>query len=295
MDDKDWLILKTICEEKNITKASERLYISQPALTYRLKNLEAEFKTKLFHRSTSGVFLTPQGEYLRKYAEEMLQRLQLVKDHLANMENTIQGTLRLGVSSIFAHYQLPTILKTFVEQFPDIEITVKTGLSYQINKLLHKEEIAVAILRGDYSWPETKILLREEPICLATHKKISLDKLPSYPGISYNTDSSLQAMIENWWHERYSCPPHITMEVDKMDTCIQLVHSGLGWAILPAIGLDNQPSLFTQELFWQNGEPLVRRTWLLCRHSALNLLPVKAFVEFITTRELYAAYTNTPK
>ncbi|MBP8278617.1 MAG: LysR family transcriptional regulator, partial [Propionivibrio sp.] len=72
MGDKDWRILKTIAEERNLTKAAARLYISQPALTYRLKNMEEEFGAQVVSRVPTGVELTPQGEYLLAYAAEML-------------------------------------------------------------------------------------------------------------------------------------------------------------------------------------------------------------------------------
>lgn len=282
MDDKDWLILKTIAEEKNITKAADRLYISQPALTYRLRNLENEFGAKLVSRHPNGVNLTPQGEYLLSYTVEMLLRLNKAKEHIKNMENKVQGTLRLGSSSVFAHYELPPILKNFLELYPDVEISLKTGLSRRINRMLQKEEVSIAIIRGDYHWPEEKFLLREEPICLVSSSPIEFRELPHRPQVSYLTDSSLEPMVHEWWRESFSQPPRITMEVDSMDTCRQMVLHGLGWAILPAIGLgSNQGDLFTRELFWRNGNPLLRRTWLMFPKASLELSSVRAFAEFL--------------
>ncbi|QJW47251.1 LysR family transcriptional regulator [bacterium BFN5] len=107
MDSKDWEILKIISEEKSITKAAERLYISQPALTYRLKNMEKEFKTKILIRTSTGILLTSQGEQLLHYANEMLIKMMNIKDRILNESDKISGSLRLGVSSIFAHYRLP--------------------------------------------------------------------------------------------------------------------------------------------------------------------------------------------
>lgn len=281
MDDKDWTILKTISEEKNITKAAERLYISQPALSYRLKNLEREFGAKIVLRTTTGIMFTHQGEHLLNYALEMLTKLAIAKERIQNMDNKIQGTLRIGSSSIFAHYELPAILKGFLERYPDVDISLKTGLSSQINKMLQKEEFAVAILRGDYFWPEEKHLLQQEPICLVSASPIDLQDLPSRPRINYGTDSSLRVMLEDWWRELFSCPPKVTMEVDSMDTCRQMVLRGLGWAILPLIGLKQHDSLYTRELHWRDGTPVLRRTWLLYRNSSLELSAVHAFTDYL--------------
>lgn len=286
MDDKDWIILKTISEEKNITKAAERLYISQPALSYRLKNLEKEFGAKIVLRNTTGIAFTPQGEHLLKYALEMLTQLAITKERVQNMKNKVQGTLRIGTSAIFAHYELPAILKGFLERYPDVDISLKTGLSSKINKMLQKEEFAVAILRGDYFWPEEKHMLQEEHICLASSTFIKFDDLPYSPRINYGTDSSLRVMLEDWWRENFSFPSKITMEVDSMDTCRQMVRHGLGWAILPFIGLQKQDSLYTQELYWRDGTPVLRRTWMLYRNSSLELSAVYAFTDYL--KEYYS-------
>ena len=281
MDDKDWTIIKIISEEKNITKAAVRLYMSQPALSYRLKNLEKEFGAKIVIRNTTGVIFTHQGEYLLNYALEMLTQLAIAKEKIQNMKNKIQGTLRIGTSSIFAHYELPAILKGFLERYPDVDISLKTGLSSQINKMLQKEEFAVAILRGDYFWPEEKYMLQEEHICLASSSVINLKDLPYLPRINYGTDSSLRVMLEDWWREIFSGPPKITMEVDSMDTCRQMVLHGLGWSILPMIGLKQHDSLYTRQLYWRDDTPVLRRTWMLYRNSSLELSAVHAFTDYL--------------
>jgi DNA-binding transcriptional LysR family regulator len=166
MNEKDWVMLKVLAEEKNITKAASRLFIAQPSITYRLQQLEKEFGTKIVSRNPNGVVLTAEGEYLLSYAEEMLLKLRSAKEKIQNMSGKVQGTLRLGSSAIFAHYELPRILKGFLDNYPDVEISLKTGLSQKINRMLQIEEIAVAIVRGDYPWVEEKHLLSEEAICL---------------------------------------------------------------------------------------------------------------------------------
>lgn len=295
MDDKDWIILKTISEERNITKAADRLYLSQPALTYRLKNLEKEFDTKIVLRNPNGVLLTPQGEYLLAYTKEMLLQFQKVKDRIQNTRTKVQGTLRLGSSSIFAHYELPQILKGFLELYPEVEISLKTGLSHKVNRMLQKEEISIAILRGDYFGGEEKYLLREEPICLVSSNPISFAALPKHPRINYVTDSTLQMIVEEWWRQSFSCPSFISMEVDSMDTCRQMVLNGLGWAILPAMGLRQHDVLNTHELHWHSGKSLVRKTWLMYHTTSVELSAVKAFIEYIKETFSYTSRDQIQK
>jgi DNA-binding transcriptional LysR family regulator len=129
MDEKDWVILQTIFEERNITKAAEKLYISQPALTYRLQQLEKEFGTMIVARGKRGVEFTAQGEYIAQYARSMTLQLRNTKEFVQNMGKEIRGALRIGVSGIFARYELPAILNEFISQYPNVEVNVKTGWS----------------------------------------------------------------------------------------------------------------------------------------------------------------------
>lgn len=284
MDEKDWVILQTIYKERNITKASERLYISQPALTYRVKQLEEDFDVKILIRGKKGVEFTTEGEYLVQYATKMQAELRKTKEHLENMDNKIKGTLRLGVSSIFARYELPKILSSFLKKYPDIEIILKTGWSLEINHMLQKEEAHVGIVRGNYNWQGKKYLLDEEKIYVVSKNKINISELPTIPRINYETDHSLKTLIDTWWQETFDIPPNITMEVDRIDTCREMVINGLGYAILPSICIKGFEHLHTYEISSKNNNDFSRRTWLIFQENALELSVVKVFVDFIKER-----------
>lgn len=290
MDYKDWLIIKTISEKKTITKAAEHLYLSQPALSNRLKKIESEFDTKILLRNNNGVIFTPEGENLLAYVEKMLKEFTLTKERIKNMKSIVHGTLKLGTSSVFANYELPAILRGFIVRYPNIDIALRTGLSSKITKMLQKEECAVAVVRGDHFWPEEKLLLREEHLCLASAQPIEFHNLPSLIRINYGTDPSLKDVLQAWWYETFSRPPHIHMEVDSMNTCRQMILHNIGWGILPEIGLQEPNSLYSQKLYWRDGTPVLRRTWLMYQKSILELAAVNAFVNYVQV--YYAAAEN---
>ena len=281
MDEKDWHIITTLYEEKNITKAAGRLYISQPALTYRIQQMEKEFDSKIVSRGKKGVEFTVKGEFLVQYAQDMIDQLRKTKEQILNMDNTVKGTLRLAVSGLFARYELPSLLKEFLSIYPEVEVNLKTGWSSDIHQMLQKEESHLGIVRGDYSWKENKILLREEKICIASSKKIAFDELPYLPRVNYQTDHSLKNTIENWWQETYSVPPMISMEVDRLDTCKELVLNGLGYAILPEICIKNDEDLYIAPILLQENKYLLRNTWIFYRDAALELAQVKAYIDFL--------------
>lgn len=281
MNEKDWRILSTLFEEKNITKTSKLLYISQPALTYRIKELEKEFNMKIITRGNRGVDFTPRGEFLAKYAQSMLSLLQKTKEQLVNMKEGISGTLRLAVSGMFARYELPTLLKEFLNIYPDVEINLKTGWSSEVYHMLQKEEAHLGIIRGNYDWPGDKILFKEEKICIVSNTEIDVVHLPSLPRINYQTDMSLKNTIDIWWNQTYTVPPKITMETDRSDTCKQMVLNGLGYSILPEICIQKEEPLYTIPLTTKNHSYITRNTWLIYHDTSLELKHVKAFIDFL--------------
>ncbi|UAL53639.1 MULTISPECIES: LysR family transcriptional regulator [Metabacillus] len=281
MDEKDWIALRILSEEKNISRASERLYISQPALTYRLKNLEEEFGTRLFFKIKGGIEFTSEGLHLAAYAEEMIKNLQKTKDYMLNMQNEVRGTLRLGVSSNFAQYKLPKLLKGFSTEHPHVQFSVNTGWSTEIMSLLDSSSVQLGILRGNYDWYGTKTLLHKERLCLISKKEINMDRLPQLPFIQYKTDSSLKNLINGWWNDRFSEPPFVTMETDRQETCKEMVKNDLGIAILPEICLQPSDNLYTYGLSYKKGEPVLRNTWLMYNQDSLQLSTVKHFVDFL--------------
>ncbi|MGG3693616.1 LysR family transcriptional regulator [Heyndrickxia ginsengihumi] len=282
MDEKDWIMLQCLYEERNITKAAEKLYISQPAMTYRLKQLEKEFGAKIVARGKKGVEFTPQGEYIAKYARNMILQLRNTKEYVRNMDEEVRGILRIGASSNFSRYELPSILHKFVSKYPDVEIQLRTGWSFDIVHLLQKEEVHLGIVRGNYAWQEEKHLLREESLYIVSKNPINdLKELPSLPRINYGTDQTLKTLIDHWWQETYDQSPTITMEVDRIDTCKELILTGMGYAILPGISLKQNDHLHKIELTTKDQKPLTRNTWLIYRERSLELSVVKVFIEFL--------------
>ena len=281
MDEKDWNALRILYQEKQISRASERLYISQPALTYRIKNLEKEFDTKLFFKTKGGIEFTTEGLHLVEYSEEMINKLQKTKDYMLNMQNEVRGTLRLGVSSNFAQYKLPNLLKQFSTKYPNVQFNINTGWSTDIMNLLDSSTVQLGILRGNYEWYGKKELLHKEKLCLISKKEIDMEKLPELSFINYKTDESLKTLITGWWHDKYSEPPLIMMETDRLETCKEMVKNDLGIAIVPQICLQPSDNLQTYELFYTNGNPVFRYTWLMYNQDLLQLSTVRNFIDFL--------------
>ena len=281
MDDRDWLILKVLFEKKNITKTAQSLYISQPSLTKRIQQMEKEFKVTIIERGSKGVQFTPQGEYLAKCADEILNRIREIKERALNLEEEVVGTLRLGVSNYITQHKLPRLLKLFRERFPNVEYKVITGWSGEVFNLVYNHDVHIGIVRGDYQWSDSKLLLFDENISVVSKEKIELQELPKYPRIDYGTDILLKGVIDHWWSGTFSHPPLIGMEVDKADTCREMVMNGLGYGILPSVLVENDKDLYKINIQDEKGEFLVRKTWMFYHEQSLELKLVSEFVRFV--------------
>jgi len=281
MEERDWEILHVLYLENNITKAAKNLYITQPTLTKRLKQIEKELGVKVVNRGVKGVVFTPQGEYLAKKAKEMLDLCNQIREEVLNMEHHVVGTLKIGASNSFARYLLPGILRNFKAQYPQVEFQVTTGISRNVFNAVYNQDVHIALLRGDYAWREQKQLLFEERICIASVDQPEMEELPKLPRIHYETDYAYKSIVEDWWAENYSQPPYITIRVDRGDTCKEMVLNGLGYGILPELYLKDETNVHIVYLHDKDGKPIRRRTWMYYQKDALEINVVRAFVEFI--------------
>lgn len=286
METRDWNILKVLSEERNITKTAEIIGISQPALTKRLQLIESQLGIKVVHRGRKGVHFTTQGEYLAKCAGDILVRIRDMQDHVANMNERISGTLRVGASTFFTRYKLPSILKQFKELYPDVEFKVASSWSHDVYSLIYDRDVHVAFLRGEYTWHGRKHLLLQETLSIVSRDPVSLNDLPRTPRIDYQSDKKLLAMINNWWAENFDQPPLVGMVVDKTNTCKEMVKKGLGYAILPGNVLEEMKSYSLKEIRDSSGQPITRNTWMLSRREDMDLKLVKTFVDFVERLKL---------
>ncbi|WP_249860456.1 LysR family transcriptional regulator [Paenibacillus konkukensis] len=290
MNEKDCIMLQYVAEEQSLTKAAERLYITQPALTYRLHQMEKEFGVPIIVKNAKGTRLTPEGEYLAQYSKKMLDELGRMKEYIANMRNEVKGNLRIGVASYFGLYKLPPLLKQFRDMYSEVQMNVTCGLSTEIIELLIREEIQVGVVRGEYPWFEGKHLLHDEHICLVSQKELAMEELPSLPQICYKQPRFYAGSyaplpfgetVSAWWHERFHEPPLVTMQVDSYETCKEMVKHGLGYTIIPGIFVSPEDRLHKVELFRKNGQPMKRHTWMLYKEHSLQLATVDRFVSFM--------------
>jgi len=285
MDTIDWLMLKAVAEEKSLTQAAQRLNISQPSLTYRIKSLESEFGIKILDRDSRGVTYTAGGDLILSYALEMLARLDTLKVDVAAREEDVSGTVRVGVSTVFTKYYLAAILKKFAKAFPHVDVVLRTGSAMlEIPELLAADAVDVVIRRGDMPWAGRKHVLFDEPKGIVSAQPIEIDTLMESTWIQHPFTKPLGSDLElyRWWRGRcgFDADPRIIM-VNSIEACLEFVSQGLGWAFLPKTHLKYKRQLSFHPLIWPDGRPIVHPTVLLYREKALELRSARCFIEFL--------------
>ncbi|WP_144281004.1 LysR family transcriptional regulator [Chryseobacterium echinoideorum] len=138
----------TVAKRLNFTKASEELYITQPAVTKHIKEIEHYFKVKLFDRNGTKIKLTPAGETLLQYAEQMFAIYQNMEFDLNAFTQNKSGTLRIGASTTAAQYLLPPILAAFRHKFDNVKVQLVTGNTEQVEAALENKNIDLGIIEG---------------------------------------------------------------------------------------------------------------------------------------------------
>lgn len=142
-------VFYTVAQRLSFTKAAFDLYISQPAVTRHIRELETQLKTKLFSRSGAGVQLTESGKILLSYAEKSNALSRDLEFSLAAVENRTAGKLRLAASTTIAQYILPEIMARFKERYPSIFIELLSGNSQDVEQLLRNGSIDAGLVEGE--------------------------------------------------------------------------------------------------------------------------------------------------
>lgn len=211
----------------NITRASERLGVTQPSITLALKRLEEKTGIILLERSRKGTHLTRQGEGLFKIGERMLNDWERETRMIAQGQNEPMGRYTIGVHSAVAQYTLGKFIPSLLEKFPDLEINLNHDLSRKIAEQVISRECDLGLVINSIPHPDlviTKILTDE----------VTLFKHPAYKGDVLILDPALkqsQSLLKNI---RKSFDYKRELHSSSLEVVRNLCENKAGVAILPS-------------------------------------------------------------
>lgn len=149
-------VFLAVAENLSFSKAANDLFISQPAVTKHIKELEKKYKTSLFERKGNKIFLTKAGKLAYSFFKQIHNQYRNFEFELWQLNESFKGFLRIGASSTIAQYLLPQILAAFHKSFPEIELFLFNGNSVQMEQKLLKDEIDLALVENASSHQDLK-------------------------------------------------------------------------------------------------------------------------------------------
>ena len=291
MNDQDYQFLIDLYETKNITKVAQQQFLTQPAMTKRIRRIEEELGCQLLLRSKRGVIFTAMGETVVSYCQKIVQANEQMKSVINQSKGVVGGSLRIGASMNYGRYRLPSALRKYQTLYPMVDVSVTTGHSRNLYHMMLDNKLSVAIIRGNFPWNEGSILLSAEPICLVRSYE-NLDKpLSEYTYIGHHTDTDEERRIEQWMLEN-----HVTQNtriwIDDIASCREMAQAGIGWTIIPSICLEGFRGEVTP-LYSKDGTPFLRNTYVLYRNSYYELQQVRLFLKVLAEND--ATYPELPE
>jgi DNA-binding transcriptional LysR family regulator len=230
----------TVAERRSVSKAAEVLYVTQPALTTRIKKLERDLGVELFVRTPRGMRLTAEGRAFRGHAQRAVQELAQGRELLRELREGRVGELLLGAAPAISTYVLPLVLRRFQASFPNVHLIVRTGHSEEILEMVLREQVQVGLVRELPHPATTSRRLYEDEIVLVVHpahrfaaeRSIAVDELAGERLILFDRTSSYFVLTSAFFREAGVVPRGV-MELDNVDATKKMVEQDLGIAFLP--------------------------------------------------------------
>ena len=237
-------IFYTVARCGSLTKAAEELYISQPAVSQAIKQLETQLKTPLFNRTHRGMELSAQGgERIFADVEQALRILGNVESDLAALRDCATGFLRIGASETIFEYILSETIVEYSKQYPQVKIELITDVSPKICEMLKTDRCDVGFLNLPIG--EDKDIALSDPIKLLTDvfvagkafsglqgKRLDIWEPQKYPVLLMQENTVARASFENYCRQ-VGVKILPSVEVDSWDFMKRLVTNGMGIGCLP--------------------------------------------------------------
>ncbi|WP_048600964.1 LysR family transcriptional regulator [Rubeoparvulum massiliense] len=236
MDMEDLKAFKMVAQYGSISKAATILNFAQSSVTLKIQRLEAHFQTPLFYRQRHGMLLTPAGNTLLQYVDQILHALMEAEQQLI-YATTPKGPLSIGSMETTAAIRLPIPLYHFHEQYPEVDFALKTGPTDELVQMVLNYEIDGAFVAGPIAHDELRqeAIFAEELALVGKRTLFPDEKDPSFYRwniLVFKQGCSYRKRLEDWLdHEKMI--PHKVMEFGSLEAMMGCLNAGLGFSLLP--------------------------------------------------------------
>ncbi|AXI08553.1 LysR family transcriptional regulator [Oceanobacillus zhaokaii] len=231
MEIKDLRIFQSVAHHGSISKAANELNFVQSHVTARIKLLESELQTQLFHRHSRGTTLNSEGKKLLAHSEKILSMIDEMKKAFQDSDSP-SGTLEIG--TVETVIKLPMILSAYHRNYPNVDLSLITGVTKELIDQILKRKLDGAFVTGFNSHPDIEQIevFQENLVLISSYEKNTIDDLKNKPLLVFKTGCSYRARLESWLSEEGIINAKI-MEFGTLETILGSVISGLGISLVP--------------------------------------------------------------
>ncbi|MFO7604335.1 MAG: selenium metabolism-associated LysR family transcriptional regulator [Gammaproteobacteria bacterium] len=243
MADRRLQVFHTVARLLSFTKAAEELHMTQPAVTFQVRQLEEQFNTRLFDRTHNRISLTDAGRRVYECAEKIFELYAEMDNSVRELTGDVSGVLILGASTTIAEYMLPVLLGDFKQTHPDVTIRLKVANTDGIVSMVENNEIDLGVVEAPVN---NKNLVVEE--CrtdqlvlivppgheLASETSVQIQRLTDYPFICREEGSGTrEVMIESLNAAGVrNTDLNLAMELGSLEAIKGAVEAGMGVSVL---------------------------------------------------------------
>jgi len=254
MSDRRMQVFHAVAKHLSFTKAAEALFMTQPAVTFQVKQLEDQLNVRLFDRGHGRISLTPAGEVVLDYARRLLDLYDELGMRLDEMTGQMRGSLVIGASTTIAAFMLPRVLGEFNALYPQVRTRLIVANSESIGARIVERTLDIGLIEGLPHLPD----LECEPCCedellaicapdypLAELSQATPQLLRDYEFISREPGSGTREVTDNYFRAAGIDPASLktVMELGSPEALKGLVESGLGYAIVSRVVCEKERRL----------------------------------------------------
>ena len=228
-------------------RAADALRITQPAVSARIKALEASLGVPLFERGRGGLAPSAAGRVLRPHAEQLLRAVALARQAVHDLRPASGGALQIAAVLSICTYLLPDVLQRFQAAHPRVMITVRSGHSKEVLEMVIRGEAELGLARSLHHPAVETVSLRDDPLILvarpseaaARARRARLEEIADRPLIFFDRGSSDWTLTHGLFR-RAALVPNVALEVETIETAKKMVERGLGLAFLPHLAVGRE-------------------------------------------------------
>ncbi|HRO37520.1 LysR family transcriptional regulator [Thauera sp.] len=242
MADRRLQVFHAVAKHGSFTRAAEHLHMTQPAVTFQIKQLEEHFDTRLLDRGHGKITLTAAGELVLAYAERILGLSAELDSRVSELTDELAGQLRIGTSTTIAAYWLPQVLESFKRRYPGVLPRVVVGTSKLTEDRVAARDLDLGLIEIATEQPsiERRSAARDDllVICspahpLAKFKELTAGDLVGHPFIDRDPGNGIRQIADEFFEAAGIAGSQITLcaELGSLAAVKQLAAAGLGFAI----------------------------------------------------------------